>query len=76
MQIEPSVHRQGLGKHMMFALEQCAKQWKMEKVVLTVLKNNATACSFFKAVGYVPDESSPDILEKADYEILSKSTLA
>ncbi|XP_013110459.1 N-alpha-acetyltransferase 40 [Stomoxys calcitrans] len=73
MQIEPSVQRQGLGKHMMSALEECAKYWKMDKVVLTVLKNNQNAQAFFKSVGYVLDDSSPDILEKADYEILSKS---
>lgn len=73
MQIEPSAQRQGLGKHMMLALEQCAKHWKMEKVVLTVLKNNDNAQAFFKAIGYTLDDSSPDVLEKADYEILSKS---
>ncbi|KAM7360020.1 N-alpha-acetyltransferase 40 [Cochliomyia hominivorax] len=73
MQIEPNAQRQGLGKHMMHALEKCAKYWKMEKVVLTVLKNNENAQTFFKAIGYTLDDSSPDILEKADYEILSKS---
>ncbi|TMW53306.1 hypothetical protein DOY81_001606 [Sarcophaga bullata] len=73
MQIEPSAQRKGLGKHMMMALEQCAKHWKMEKIVLTVLKNNENAQAFFKAIGYTLDDSSPDILEKADYEILSKT---
>lgn len=73
MQIEPSAQRKGLGKHMMMALEQCAKHWKMEKVVLTVLKNNENAQAFFKAIGYTLDDSSPDILEIADYEILSKT---
>ncbi|XP_061402893.1 N-alpha-acetyltransferase 40 [Musca vetustissima] len=72
MQIEPSAQRQGLGKHMMLALERCAKHWKMDKIVLTVLKNNDNARAFFKTIGYVLDDSSPDILEKADYEILSK----
>ncbi|XP_075147522.1 N-alpha-acetyltransferase 40 [Haematobia irritans] len=75
MQIDPSAHRQGLGKHMMSALEKCAKHWKMDKVVLTVLKNNVNAQGFFKSMGYILDDSSPDILEKADYEILSKSVL-
>ncbi|XP_065354193.1 N-alpha-acetyltransferase 40 [Calliphora vicina] len=73
MQIEPTAQRQGLGKHMMLALERCAKHWKMEKIVLTVLKNNENAQAFFKAIGYSFDDSTPDILEKADYEILSKS---
>lgn len=74
LQIEPIAQRQGLGKHMMLALERCANQWKMEKVVLTVLKNNENAKAFFKVIGYNLDDSSPDILEKADYEILSKVT--
>lgn len=73
MQIEPTAQRQGLGKHMMLALQRCAMHWKMEKIVLTVLKNNENAKAFFKAIGYSLDDSTPDILEKADYEILSKS---
>ncbi|XP_017472949.1 PREDICTED: N-alpha-acetyltransferase 40 [Rhagoletis zephyria] len=72
MQIESSSQRQGLGKFMMNALEQCARHWHMDKVVLTVLKNNTNATAFFKAIGYGLDETSPDILEKAEYEILSK----
>ncbi|XP_055907721.1 N-alpha-acetyltransferase 40 [Eupeodes corollae] len=72
MQIEKSFQRQGLGKFMMTALENCAKHWEMEKVVLTVLKNNPIAAEFFRKIGFVLDETSPDILEKAEYEILSK----
>lgn len=72
MQIEKSSQRQGLGKFMMNALEMCAKHWDMEKVVLTVLKNNPIAGEFFRKVGFILDETSPDVLEKADYEILSK----
>lgn len=30
---------------------------------------------FFKALGYAKDETSPDILQEADYQILSKSML-
>lgn len=72
MQIEPTVQRQGLGKFMMTALERCAQYWHMEKVVLTVLKSNANAMNFFKTIGYTLDASSPDILDKAEYEIWSK----
>lgn len=72
MQVDKSVQRQGLGRFIMSALDECAKHWGMEKVVLTVLKNNTGAISFFKTNGYDLDDSSPDILENADYEILSK----
>lgn len=72
MQIEKASQRQGLGKFMMTALENCAKHWQMEKFILTVLKNNPVATEFFRKIGFVLDETSPDILEKADYEILSK----
>ncbi|XP_055849409.1 N-alpha-acetyltransferase 40 [Episyrphus balteatus] len=72
MQIEKSSQRQGLGKFMMTALENCAKHWDMEKVVLTVLKNNPIAAEFFRKIGFALDETSPDVLEKAEYEILSK----
>jgi len=75
MQIEVTMQRQGLGKFMMKALEQCALYWQMEKIVLTVLKNNSNAAAFFRAVGYTLDDSSPDVLEKADYEILSKQII-
>lgn len=72
MQIEEEYQRQGLGKFMMNLLQQCAQNWHMNKVVLTVLKNNTNATAFFKTIGYSLDETSPDILEKAEYEILSK----
>lgn len=73
MQIETSFQRKGLGKFMMSALEQCAKVWEMEKVVLTVLKNNPDAKNFFTNVGFELDDSSPGSYENKDYEILSKS---
>uniref|UniRef100_A0A1A9WB72 N-alpha-acetyltransferase 40 n=1 Tax=Glossina brevipalpis TaxID=37001 RepID=A0A1A9WB72_9MUSC len=73
LQLEPIVQRQGLGKFMMTILEKCASFWGMEKVVLTVLINNDDARAFFRAIGYTLDHTTPDVLEKADYEILSKS---
>ncbi|CAD6992766.1 unnamed protein product [Ceratitis capitata] len=75
MQIEADHQRQGLGKFIMNALEQCARHWHMDKVVLTVLKNNDNALAFFKTIGFSLDETSPDILEKAEYEILSKNLI-
>lgn len=73
MQIEKSSQRKGLGKFMMSLLEQCAKSWEMEKVVLTVLKNNPDAKTFFNNVGFQLDDSSPGSYEHKDYEILSKN---
>ncbi|XP_037956441.1 N-alpha-acetyltransferase 40-like [Teleopsis dalmanni] len=75
MQIETAYRRKGLGKFMMETLENCAKHWQLEKVILTVLNNNINAMSFFKTIGYILDDSSPDVLEKAEYKILSKCTL-
>lgn len=60
---------------MMQMLEACARLWKLEKVMLTVLNNNDNSLTFFKALGYAKDETSPDVLEEADYQILSKSML-
>lgn len=75
MQIEKSSQRKGLGKFMMIALEECAKYWGMEKIILTVLKNNKDGMEFFIKLGFSVDETSPDKSEKADYEILSKKLL-
>lgn len=75
IQISPEYRRKGLGKFMMQTLEACARHWKMEKVMLTVLNNNETSINFFNALGYTKDETSPDVLQEADYQILSKSML-
>lgn len=62
----------GLGTFMMKILEEIARQWKMEKVVLTVLKNDDGALRFYQRLGYTVDETSPDKEDKAEYEIYSK----
>lgn len=72
LQIEPDHRGKGLGKYMMKILEQCAQYWKMEKIVLTVLKNNDSARNFFRNIGYTVDITSPHSSEMVDYEILSK----
>lgn len=61
---------------MMYILEKCAKHWKLEKVVLTVLKNNECARNFFQNIGYTLDVSSPHSSEMVDYEILSKEIVS
>lgn len=72
MQIEKEYQRKGLGKFMMSALEQMAKFYEMDKLVLTVLTNNEDGMTFFKSLGFSKDESSPDAVENTGYEILSK----
>jgi len=51
---------------MMETLESCARFWQLEKIMLTVLNNNEDSLVFFKTLGYVTDETSPDVLEEAD----------
>ncbi|XP_017041879.1 N-alpha-acetyltransferase 40 [Drosophila ficusphila] len=75
MQVAAEYRRKGLGKFIMGILEHCARHWHLEKIMLTVLNNNEPSISFFKQLGYVKDEISPDVLEEADYQILSKSML-
>ncbi|XP_055607656.1 N-alpha-acetyltransferase 40 [Uranotaenia lowii] len=72
MQVESEFQRKGLGKFMMLALEKMAKRFGMERLVLTVLKNNDDGMRFYKNLGYDIDEMSPDKADNEAYEILSK----
>nr|ACO10885.1 N-acetyltransferase 11 [Caligus rogercresseyi] len=77
LQVEESNRGQGLGRTLMGTLELLATHNKMEKLILTVLKNNAGARRFFKkTMGLKRDYTCPrDSHEETfDYEILSKST--
>ncbi|XP_068155930.1 N-alpha-acetyltransferase 40 [Drosophila tropicalis] len=76
MQVASNYQRKGLGRFIMKLLEDCARHWHLEKIILTVLNNNENSKLFYKALDYQKDETSPDVLEEADYEILSKSTLS
>lgn len=75
MQVDESSQRKGLGGFMMNALEDMAKYWGMEKIVLTILKNNDDAIKFYNRLGYAVDVSSPDDEENAAYRILSKTLI-
>ncbi|XP_052896894.1 N-alpha-acetyltransferase 40 [Anopheles moucheti] len=72
LQVEADFQRKGLGAFMMKALEQMAQRFSMERVVLTVLKNNQDGMRFYRRLGYEVDEMSPDKEENAAYEIMSK----
>ncbi|XP_053693825.1 N-alpha-acetyltransferase 40 [Sabethes cyaneus] len=75
MQVDSEFQRKGLGGFMMCALEKMAQHYGMERLVLTVLKNNEDGIRFYKKLGYDIDETSPDKSENAAYEIFSKSML-
>lgn len=75
MQVEKEYQRKGLGKFIMNALEKMARHYEMEKLILTVLSNNESAITFFKALGFGVDDTSPDAAENSGYQILSKLLL-
>ncbi len=73
IQISQLGQRNGIGKRLMQIMEIMAMQMKMRRVMLTVFKNNTDAMSFYRALKYSIDPSSPSQFgEEADYEILSK----
>ncbi|XP_014224465.1 N-alpha-acetyltransferase 40 [Trichogramma pretiosum] len=75
LQLEPSARRKGLGRFMMQCLEVMASNNQMQKLVLTVLKKNVSACSFFFKLGFKTDITNPSASEGLDYAILSKQNL-
>ncbi|PSN54922.1 N-alpha-acetyltransferase 40 [Blattella germanica] len=74
LQLEEDVRRKGLGKFMLQVLELIGFTANMKKVILTVLKHNPQAKSFFTSLKYTIDETSPEdnMHEQYPYEILSK----
>ncbi|KJA29170.1 hypothetical protein HYPSUDRAFT_32547 [Hypholoma sublateritium FD-334 SS-4] len=82
LQVAPSAQGKGFGKKLTKELEKLCQSNNMEKIVLTVLKANAKAVSFYKAAGFKLDPTSPDFMdseqgdsdevEEVDYQILSK----
>ncbi|KAF8350004.1 acyl-CoA N-acyltransferase [Amanita rubescens] len=74
LQVSSSARRNGLGKMMMQQLWKIGSSWKMEKLMLTVLKGNTTAVEFYKQLNFVIDETSPSkFQQEVDYEIMSSS---
>ncbi|CAB4069915.1 NAA40 [Lepeophtheirus salmonis] len=75
IQVEEDYRGKSIGKFIMETLERLCIQSKMEKIILTVFKQNQGARRFFREVmEFKLDESSPaDTSEEHfDYEILSK----
>ncbi|PPQ64438.1 hypothetical protein CVT26_002145 [Gymnopilus dilepis] len=83
LQVSKCYQNQGLGRKLLSELTKLCEAFRMEKIMLTVLKKNARASAFYKTSGFVVDPSSPsyvesdeevdDATEDVDYDILSKS---
>ena len=72
--VEKACQGRGLGRRLMQYAETIALDRGMEKVVLTVFKENLAARKFYKALGYSPDEISADEDDtEASVLILSKN---
>ncbi|WRT67900.1 uncharacterized protein IL334_004874 [Kwoniella shivajii] len=59
VQLAPSSRGQGLGKILLNTLEDIGTKRELDKVMLTCLKNNQSALSFYTKQGYTPDEIDP-----------------
>ncbi|SCV68530.1 BQ2448_651 [Microbotryum intermedium] len=73
LQIDPSRRRTGAAKLLMDCLARIAKDWRMDKVMLTCLKSNQEALAFYESQGYINDEIDPSFSRpEVDYRILSR----
>ncbi|KIR57129.1 hypothetical protein I315_00292 [Cryptococcus gattii Ru294] len=80
LQLKPSVQKQGMAKKLIGILEDIGRLRNMEKIMLTCLKNNDSALSFYRHQGFEADEIDPTRIseeepkydEEVDYVILSK----
>ncbi|KAK8165116.1 acyl-CoA N-acyltransferase [Phyllosticta citrichinensis] len=70
----------GLGGHLMNAVERCAIEGKVDKVMLTCFRKNTTALAFYTKLGFGEDEFSPPPkrlrggkIKYPSYMIMSKS---
>ncbi|KAF8523139.1 acyl-CoA N-acyltransferase [Hysterangium stoloniferum] len=68
IQVAETCRGSGLGKNLMDITKKLAKEWRMQKVMLTVLLANTAAMRFYQREGFVIDATSP---EDEGYHILS-----
>ncbi|KAI0094735.1 acyl-CoA N-acyltransferase [Irpex rosettiformis] len=80
VQVAESWRRYGIGRFLVDQIIQIARRFKMQKVLLTVLKANKGASRFYTSMGFSKDETSPDYVpegatdedvEPCDYDIMS-----
>ncbi|KAK4685682.1 hypothetical protein P7C73_g4463, partial [Tremellales sp. Uapishka_1] len=86
LQLSAKIRGMGIGKILMELYESIGRRRKMDKGMLTCLKNNKVAMKFYKKLGYRPDQIDPSTMaedegeaeehndddERVDYWILSK----
>ncbi|GAA6001744.1 hypothetical protein JCM10207_002293 [Rhodosporidiobolus poonsookiae] len=75
LQVDSAAQRSGVGQVLMDALERLGKAYRMDKVMLTVFKANASAVAFYSKIGFTTDEVDPSLYgqPEVDYSILSKA---
>ncbi|RSH91021.1 hypothetical protein EHS25_010197 [Saitozyma podzolica] len=66
LQIAPQARRMGLGKVLIDEMEVIGRRRGMDKAMLTCLKNNDPALSFYAKQGYTPDEIDPTRMEEEE----------
>lgn len=78
--LHPSLQNRGIGKTLMIAFEEIARNiGGLKKTMLTVFRYNEAGRRFYERLGYVVDDFSPPprrlrggVVRKCDYLILSK----
>ncbi|EPQ60753.1 hypothetical protein GLOTRDRAFT_135380 [Gloeophyllum trabeum ATCC 11539] len=66
LQVSRAAQRHGLGKHLMQQVYNVGQRWRMQKVMLTVLKANVAANRFYESQGFVIDPTSPGYAERVE----------
>jgi N-alpha-acetyltransferase 40 len=72
-ELQVQTPRRGYGQCLMNAMASIGRTVGVERVMLTVFRNNTAALSFYEQLSYQVDETSPD---DEDYLILSKNIFA
>ena len=76
----PHVRQHGMGRYLMQYVEEIAVKVGVEKAMLTVFTSNEVTERFYRKIGYVDDEYSPQpkqlrngLVKRPDYIIMSKA---
>jgi len=71
LQVAAALQGSGLGSVLLAQMERIGRCWGMERVLLTVLKENTRALRFYSRKGFQIDDTSPAPDEAMDYEIMA-----
>jgi len=71
LQVAPRFQGLGLGRRLLNHMQNIAKTWKMDRILLTCLKGNERASKFYFVNSFEIDTTSPAPDECADYNILT-----